>query len=278
VTIAQPTSADLRLTESASLVEGGVQPDGSVLLNLIRPCVGRGRGRHLYKPEMLEANAGKFSGWKMYLNHLSESARRALGGLPRDIREVGGIIDESWWDPSVPAHGRFGQGAVVGRSKPVQVIRDLVEVDPRLVECSISATATGVSRARVGNEDVWVVEGISNDPKGSVDWVTDGGAGGQVASMMESVYEAADPVQEYLSTLSYQELERMLVSPVGELAEAFAKKKADAGDDGDGDDQLAALVKKFMDRGMPEAAAKKAAQRAMSAKEYPTTKETKWPN
>jgi hypothetical protein len=110
---ASPSSEDLCLTESVSVTEAGVQGDGTVLMHLIRPCVGRGRGRHLYTPEMLEANASKFSGWKMYLNHLSEAARRALGGLPRDIRDTGGIVVESFWDPDVPAEGRFGKGAVL---------------------------------------------------------------------------------------------------------------------------------------------------------------------
>lgn len=286
MTVLVPTSADLMLVESATIREGAVQPDGSVLLDLIRPCVGRGRGKHLYTAAMLEANADKFSGWKMYLNHLSEAARRALGGLPRDVREVGGIVDEAWWDPSVPASGRFGQGSVVGRVKPINLVKDLIALDPRLVECSINASATGVKPGKVGNDQVWVVEGISNDPPGSVDWVTEAGAGGQVRALMESVYEADDPVGTFLDSLSYEEIVAHVMES-HDLAEAAAKRKPvaaaqpadgddgpddddddDETDDGDGDAAaMAAMVKKFTDKGMPEAAAKKAAAKAMSAQE-----------
>lgn len=283
-----PSSSDLVLSESVQIGEGAVQSDGSVLLHLIRPCVGKGRGRHLYPATMLEANAEKFSGWKMYLNHLSEAARRALGGLPRDVRDVGGIVDTAFWDSSVPPSGRFGQGAVVGRVKPIKLIRELIDIDARLVECSINATATGVKPGRVGDQRVWVVEGITHDPPGSVDWVTEAGAGGQVATLMESVYGADDPVSEWLDSLSYDELVEHLHDSRPDLAEAVARRKpkSNRGDGGDGDaedatdggadeaqeesDEFKSLVKKFVDNGMPETAAKKAARKAMSAKEATT--------
>lgn len=268
-----PTSADLQLVESVQIHEGAVQPDGSMLLHLIRPCVGKGRGKHLYKAEMLEANASKFNGWKMYLNHLSEAARRALGGLPRDVRDVGGIVDESWWDGSVVAEGRFGQGAVIGRVKPVALIRDLAKLDPRLVECSINATATGVKPGKVGNEQVWVVEGISNTPPGSVDWVTEAGAGGQVASLMESVYAEDDPAGAFLDSLSYDELVAYMAGSRPDLAEAAARRRPTppGGDDGEADPGFEALVKKFVGNGMPQAAAEKAARKAMDAKAREST-------
>ena len=93
----------LRLSETVTLSEGALQPDGTVVLDLLRPCTGRGRGRHLYKPEMLRENAHKLSGWKMFVDHESEEARRKAGGLPRSIRDIGGRIIESLWNPNVPA-------------------------------------------------------------------------------------------------------------------------------------------------------------------------------
>lgn len=270
-----PTSTDLVLVESVVIEEGAIQDDGSVLLNLIRPCVGKGRGRHLYTAQMLEGNADKFTGWKMYLNHLSEAARRALGGLPRDVRDVGGIVDTSWWDGDVPAEGRFGKGAVVGKVKPVSLIRELIAVDPRLVECSINATATGVKPGQVGTERVWAVEGISNEPPGSVDWVTEAGAGGHVRGLMESVYGADSPVDEFLDGLSYDDMISYLKDSRPDLVEAVARRKTrgakpsgDAADDGDDEQKkLDDLVKKFVAKGMPEAAARKAAQKALSSQE-----------
>jgi hypothetical protein len=207
-----PPAEALDLRESTSLVEAGTtraitRPDGSAIqlgfdrdgnpkdggifdaegrvpMFVIRPGIGRGRGRHLYEASMLESNAGKFNGWKMYVNHLSPEAKKAAGGLPRDVRDLGGRIVESWWDPSVPATERFKQGAVRGMAKPTPFMAALIDHDPEIVEASISATATGVKQ---GPDRTWIVEGIED--KGSVDWVTEAGAGGRVVSIMESAYE-----------------------------------------------------------------------------------------
>jgi hypothetical protein len=181
---------NLELHESTLVVEEGasaIQPDGTVLMHVIRPGLGRGRGKHLYEAKMLSENAHKFTGWKMYVNHLSPEAKRAAGGLPRDVRDLGGRIVESWWDPSVPGDDRFGQGAVVARAKPTPFIRDLIENDPEIVEASISATATGVRPGQHAGARCWIVEGIED--RGSVDWVTEAGAGGKVVSLLEAAME-----------------------------------------------------------------------------------------
>lgn len=232
---AEASSDDLKISESISVQEGGVQDDGTVLMHLIRPCVGRGRGKHLYRAEMLEANAGVFEGWKMYVNHLSDQARRALGGLPRDVRDVGGIVQESWWDADVPAEGRFGKGAVIGKVKPVPLVQELLRVDPRLVEASINATATACKPGKVGQEQVWIVEGIES--KGSVDWVTEAGAGGRVATIMEAMIEDGSAVTGALDTLDNGTILAWIEKNRPDLTEALknAKPKGDAADDVDGD-------------------------------------------
>lgn len=147
---------------------------------------------------MLARDAHKFAGWRMYVDHLSPSARKAADGLPRAVRDLGGRIVESFWDPSVPADEAkgYGQGAVVGRAKPVPFIRDLIENDPEIVEASISATATGVRPVVRNGERVWLVEGISD--RGSVDWVTEAGAGGRVAPLIEAAYEQEEEVERVL--------------------------------------------------------------------------------
>lgn len=189
--VAPPRDA-LNLREAGiSIVEGAggavVADDGTITLHIIRPTVGRGRGNHLYEADMLKEHAHIFGGWKMYVNHLSEKARKALGGLPRDVRDLGGRIVESWWDDSVPADGRYQQGAVVARAKPTPFMRDLIENDPDIVEASISAQATGVREGSVGGKKVWIVEGIRDT--GSVDWVTEAGAGGKVVTLLEGALE-----------------------------------------------------------------------------------------
>lgn len=169
--------------------------DGSVLIHIIRPTIGMGMGRHKYTAEMLRENADVFTGWKMYIDHQSPEARKAAGGLPRSIRDLGGRILESWWDDTVPAEGRYEQGAVVGRVKPVGQVKALIEDDPELLEASIRAQATDVSPETIEGEQVWVVEGIRREPPGSVDWVSEGGAGGRIANLIEAMVVEDDETE-----------------------------------------------------------------------------------
>jgi hypothetical protein len=201
-------SISLAIEESATTV---FDSDGCVPVHIIRPGVGKGRGRHLYEANMLRANAHKFTGWRMYVDHQSPEARRAAGGLPRSIRDLGGRIVESHWDGSVPADPKrgYGQGAVVGRAKPVPMIRDLIEADPHLVEASISASATGVKPVTHDGQRVWMVEGIND--RGSVDWVTEAGAGGRIAPLIESSYSTEEEVEmALLESLNDDELRDLL--------------------------------------------------------------------
>lgn len=208
------------LSETIQIVE---QADGSIFdaegcipVHIIRPGVGKGKGRHVYEAAMLEENASKFTNWKMYVDHRSPEARKAAGGLPRSIRDLGGRIVESWWDNSVPADPErgFGQGAVVGRAKPVPFVKELIEHDPELVEASISASATGVKPVMVDGKKAWMVEGIN--PRGTVDWVTEAGAGGRVAPMLQHAY--ADPESmgiALLEAMSDEEIHERLGSRPG---------------------------------------------------------------
>lgn len=259
---------DLTLHEPA-LVES-VADDGSVLIHLIRPCVGRGRGRHLYEADMLQANAHKFVGWKMFVDHRDPAAQRAAGGLPRSIRDLGGRIIESWWDPDVPAEGRFGAGAVVGRAKPTPFIRDLVTNDPELVETSINTVATGTKPVTRDGVRVNLVEGISD--RGSVDWVTEAGAGGKVVAMMEAAQaEGHDDLiedmtdEEFIAYVAETRPGLVVEAKKGSAADD-AEDAADGGADEDTED---ALVNKFKKKGLPHALAVKAAkrQKAGSVKE-----------
>lgn len=269
---------DLTLIEPAALVEAAAG-DGTVLIHLIRPCVGKGRGRRLYEADMLRENANKFVGWKMYVDHESPAARKAAGGLPRSIRDLGGRITEAWWDPDVPAEGRFGQGAVVGRALPTKLVRDLIADDPGLVETSINSMATGVKPVMRDGQRVMLVEGIASS--GSVDWVTEAGAGGKVVSLIEAAIEESD--EPVIAALDDEEFAEYLAETRPELLARLAegkappftkKKKADdeesdgdedgKDDDGDGDGKHAALVAKLMKKGLPRKLAEKAAKRQLS--------------
>lgn len=225
-----------KLRESVTLSEGGVNSDGTITLDLIRPCVGRGKGTHLYEAEMLARDAGVFTGWKMYVDHLSDSARRQLGGLPRSMRDLGGRIVESWWNPNVPADPSkgLGPGAVQGRAIPTPFIRELVENDPEIALLSINGNATAVRPVTRDGKRALLVEGI--EPDGSVDWVTEAGAGGRVVSLTEAAYaseEARD--QAVLVSMSDDELREYLAAERPDLALAEAGD-GDGGGDGGGAD------------------------------------------
>jgi len=258
----------LRLSETVTISEGAVQPDGTVLLDLLRPCTGRGRGRHLYKADMLRENAHKLSGWKMYVDHESDEARRKAGGLPRSIRDLGGRIIESFWNPDVeadPSSG-FGPGAVQGKVRPTRLVRELIEDDPELIECSINSNATGVKPGQdEGGRRVWIVEGIQD--RGSVDWVTEAGAGGKVASLMESVYSEEHAQEDaVLESMSDEDVRAYVERERPGLLEATDPEDSGKGGDSGSDEEFENLVKKFTGNGMPRAAAEKAARKAMAKK------------
>lgn len=222
---------ELHIREAATLVEGG-SGDGTFLIHVIRPCVGKGRGSHLYEADMLARDAGVFAGWKMYLDHEDPKARAQRSGLPRSVRELGGRVVESWWDPNVPAEGRFGQGAVMGRVKATPFVRELVENDPEIVGVSINARATAVRPVTRGGQRVNLVEGIA--PGGSVDWVTEIGAGGRVASLREAVAdEALDG--DLIDAMTDDEFMVYVAERRPDLAESFQVSGADEEDDAVGD-------------------------------------------
>lgn len=262
------TDERLKIQEAAA-ASPAVADDGTVKLHLIRPCVGRGKGRHVYEAKMLEENAHKFSGWRMFLDHDTAAQRKQREGLPRPVDHLGGIVVESHWDPSVPAEGRFGAGAVVGTVRAVPKIVELLKVDPALVESSINAKATAVRPVQREGGQAWLVEGI--EPKGTVDWVTDGGAGGRVVSLVESVYGTPDEEEAALfDAMTDDEVRDFLAEHRPTLVEAFTKKAAkgdgDAEDKADGGaDEEAELVAEYVKKGMNPEVAKQAAKRKLAA-------------
>jgi hypothetical protein len=208
---------DLALVEAVA--RHGGRSDGLIPLVVIRPGLGRGKGSHLYEADMLARNAPVFQGWKMYVDHQSPEAKKVQGGLPRSMRDLGGFVKEAWWDPSysTPKDAERGHqtGAVLGLAKPTKFMRSLIEDIPEAVGASISASATSVRPTVHNGKQVWLVEGIQ--PKGSVDWVTEAGAGGQVISMMEALEESWSQEEE--------EAELMGAMTDGELREWLARER-----------------------------------------------------
>ena len=252
------------LMEASPGTAASVRADGLVPLVVIRPGVGRGKGNHLYQPEMLNeaVRQGRFKGWKMYVDHQSPEAKKKAGGLPRSMRELGGVVKEAWWDNDfttpLDAQTGHGRGAVLGLAKPTRFMRSLIEDIPEAVGASISAAATGVRPMTVGGKQVWLVEGIQ--PRGSVDWVTEAGAGGKVISMMEALEESwSDDLEEaeLMGLMTDDELRGWLARERPELLESLSV-----------DDDFEAAVRSNLPRtGGNRAAAEAAARNAIGMQE-----------
>lgn len=273
-------STPLDLQESVA-APATVQKDGTVLMQLIRPCVGRGKGRHVYEAKMLREHAGVFTNWKMYVDHDTDAERKSRGGLPRSVKDLGGIVTESYWDESVPAEGRFGQGAVMGKVRAIDAVAELVKLHPSLVESSINARATGVQPVERDGKRAWLVEGI--EPTGTVDWVTEGGAGGKVVSLLEAAVSGTPEEQEaaLFESMTDEELvEQIKTTRPGVLALVEAamppqfKKKSGGEGDGDpedvqdkgADEDYEKLVEKYTKSGMSPEMAARAAKAKLAGK------------
>lgn len=209
------------------------ESDGSMKIAIIRPCISRGKRLGpqklppIYEPKMLERNAKVFSGWPMYMDHMvaealaemAEELKEAADGTDllgwleeraRSVKEIGGRILESWWDPELvfeddDEYG-FQKGGVVGRCIPQDEPRRMLEADPGVLQTSINAWPTGARVAEASwdkGQRGMAVEGIRSRPMGSVDWVFRAGAGGRplmeedadfrkrAVSLLEGVYSAA---------------------------------------------------------------------------------------
>jgi hypothetical protein len=147
----------------------------------------------------------------------------------------------------------------VARVKPFGLVEQIIEHDPEVMEASISATATGVKPSTKDGKRVWLVEGI--EPKGSVDWVTEAGAGGRVVSLMEALYDKElESTMDLLEAMTDDQVREYLAEhrPELKLQEAPAEPVAPTTGAELTDEQITGLLQRtevqdFL-RGMTEAA------------------------
>lgn len=185
---------------------GAWNDDGTVNVAIIRPCTSRGRRLKglppIYSQEMLREEADAFSGWRMYMGHLTPEMAKAMRKAGRTIEDLGGRVVESWWNPDYvtdrdSTHG-FQSGAIMGKVIPYPAVKALLEADPKALAVSINAWPKGAKPGVGANgEPGMVIEGFRRAPEGSVDWVISPGAGGGLAeeeravSLLESIYDPA---------------------------------------------------------------------------------------
>lgn len=282
--------------------------DGSIKIAVIRPCVSRGKRLGpqklppIYEAKMLRESARVFEGWPMYMDHLIQEALQEMAELlkeaadgtdlvgwleerSRSIRELGGRLTKTGWDPKMTFEDDeefgFQPGGVWARAIPQEEPRRMLEADPGILQTSINAWPTG---ARVG-EASWdkslkgmLIEGIRRRPMGSVDWVFRAGAGGRpllegdeelrarAVSLLEANYSAAKSdappkkrktkqMPKKLSEMNAEEAKAYLEEQgAGHLVEALAEGDGDGGKgkgNGNGDgaltrDDVKGIVKEAM--------------------------------
>jgi hypothetical protein len=161
--------------EYVALVERSVRGDGTIPVKIIAPGWG---SSGYYGADVLERSAGRFGkGTKMYWNHptLSEERERP----ERDLRDLAGeLVGEARWDGQGPAGpGLYGEAKVF---EPFRAAVD--ELGPHI---GVSIRALG--KATVGQAEGRTGKVISEISQvGSVDFVTQPGAGGQVLQIFEA--------------------------------------------------------------------------------------------
>lgn len=165
--------------------------DGVGRAALIRPCVSRGKRIRglppIYAPAMLEANAGVFTGWPMYLDHVPAALAETVAKRGRSVRELGGQVLTPYFDREFVQEydGDFGYqpGGTLAEIWATPYLRNLVGENPNLLHTSIAAWPTsGKPGTAPWNTALkgMNIEGIRRQPQGSVDFVPRGGAGGRL--------------------------------------------------------------------------------------------------
>jgi hypothetical protein len=210
-----------KFSAEGRLVEGSADAaKKEVIVDLIAEGFGNKRDNHYYSRQVLEAAAADFSNSKQYVDHLDPEAVKKLNGMPRSVRDLAGRIVEAWVDTN-------GEGKTVirGRAKVAQPwLWELIENDPELLGVSINAW--GKSKpGTVEGRQARIVEGISKI--GSVDWVTEAGAGGKVVSLVEAQLEQEETVNgSSVSDLTADSLLEERPDLVEELLAQFREEEA----------------------------------------------------
>jgi hypothetical protein len=155
---------------------------------VIRPCISRGKRIRglppIYTPSMLEANAGVFSGWPMFMDHVPAALAETLAKRGRSVKELGGQVINSYFGKDFvhedDAQYGYEMGAVLAEVWATEFMRALVGQNPNLLHTSINAWPTAGKPGTHRGVKGMVIEGIRKQPQGSLDYVVRGGAGGRL--------------------------------------------------------------------------------------------------
>jgi hypothetical protein len=236
-----------------------------VILTIIKSGWGNKTHNHYYPPSALREAADRqtFAGVKMFVDHLSESQRRMLNGLPRSVRDLVGRIKETWYDDE--------SKTLKGRAKLVPWFYEMVASDLELVEASINAAGRATPKL-IDGKQARFVESI--DKAMSVDWVVIGGAGGKVDALLEAHLEERINMLEEMTVEQLVEarpdlVKDILEGPLNEFrtAEPVAEtmEEASVSSDVDADETEAPEVAQFTEADIKEMVEERAREIATSA-------------
>lgn len=167
--------------------------DGIGKAVVIRPCISRGKRIRglppIYTPGMLEANAGVFTGWPMFMDHVPPQLAEALAKKGRSVKELGGQVIKPWWQQDFmhedDAQYGYEKGGTLAEIWATKFIREMVGENANLLHTSINAWPTAGKPGKHRGVRGMLIEGIRRQPQGSLDYVVRGGAGGRLLPIKE---------------------------------------------------------------------------------------------
>jgi hypothetical protein len=246
---------DFQISDFVSLAEAEVSPDGSkVKVVLIEAGTNEGKKRH-YPDEAITEAATGFKGLKQYINHPTKTEEKERP--ERDIRDWASTITESYAGKSA----KTGRAQAIGEvSVHDSWLRERLKDPVFRANVGLSINTGGmISQGKVNGQDMDIVEKIvfarKNGPA-SVDWVTEPGARGRVAGLLESRYEREQDMDlEKLTEKDLREARADLVEAIGKTATKDLQEKLQASEKKVADFEKAAKIQKQGD--LVEAAIKK---------------------
>ena len=160
---------------SMSFAEAGEDSEVAYLfMQPIEPGWGNTRDNHYYPKEMLERDAGKFVGAKMYETDHNQ-AEKSTRTWVSSIKAMEGFTESG---------APIAKVAIIDKDFE-QKLRKLAKADMLgSMECSIMAAGKARKGFELDGRKGNVVEAITD--VASVDWVTKAGAGGKALSLAES--------------------------------------------------------------------------------------------
>lgn len=179
--LAQETEPLAEAWESAAVLLEEAAPESLAMLNvqIIRPGWGNARDNHFYPREMLERDAGRFVGAKMFeTDHKAEE--KSTRTWVSTVKEIAGFT----------ADGAPIARVVVHDPGFAERVRNLSAAGLlEKMECSILANGQAKPFEQAGRKGK-VVDSITE--VSSVDWVTRAGAGGHAMALAESAAGGLD--------------------------------------------------------------------------------------